>query len=81
MRRTRLNSNTLNNDTTKNTCSQQDIMYFVCSVFLNMCKKRNDIARFLYKVFPIYPPVGESVLAKKMTGQEKVRERREKECN
>ena len=65
----------------KDTCSQQDLMYFVCSAFFNMVKKRNDIVSFLYKVFPIYFPAGESVLAKKMPGQEKVKERREKECN
>lgn len=49
----------------KETCSQQDLMYFVCSAFFNMGKKRNDIVSFLYKVFPIYFPAGESVLAKK----------------
>ena len=65
----------------KDTCSQQDLMYFVCSAFFNMGKKRNDIVSFLYKVFPIYFPAGESVLAKKMPGQEKVKERREKENN
>mgnify|MGYP000487214012 FL=1 len=63
----------------KETCSQQDLMYFVCSAFFNMGKKRNDIVSFLYKVFPIYFPAGESVLAKKMPGLEKVKERREKE--
>ena len=65
----------------KETCSQQDLMYFVCSAFFNMGKKRNDIVSFLYKVFPIYFPAGESVLAKKMPGQESVKERREKENN
>ena len=65
----------------KDTCSQQDLMYFVCSAFFNMGKKRNDIASFLYKVFPIYFSAGESVLAKKMPGQERVKERREKENN
>ena len=65
----------------KDTCSQQDLMYFVCSAFFNMGKKRNDIVSFLYKVFPIYFPAGESVLAKKMPGQERVKERREKENN
>lgn len=54
-------------------------MYFVCSAFFNMSKKRNDIVSFLYKVFPIYFPAGESVLAKKMPGVDKVRERRIKE--
>ena len=63
----------------KDTCSQQDLMYFVCSAFFNMGKKRNDIVSFLYKVFPIYFPAGESVLAKKMPGVDKVRERRIKE--
>lgn len=65
----------------KDTCSQQDLMYFVCSAFFNMGKKRNDIVSFLYKVFPLYFPAGESVLAKKMPGQEMVKERREKENN
>lgn len=63
----------------KETCSQQDLMYFVCSAFFNMGKKRNDIVSFLYKVFPIYFPAGGSVLAKKMPGQERVKERRDKE--
>ena len=63
----------------KDTCSQQDLMYFVCSAFFNMGKKRNDIVSFLYKVFSIYFPAGESVLAKKMPGQERVKERRDKE--
>ena len=63
----------------KDTCSQQELMYFVCSAFFNMGKKRNDIVSFLYKVFPIYFPAGESVLAKKMPGQERVKERREKD--
>ena len=49
------------------------------SIFFNMGKKRNDIVSFLYKVFPIYFPAGESVLAKKMPGVDKVRERRIKE--
>ena len=63
----------------KDTCSLQDLMYFVCSAFFNMGKKRNDFVSFLYKVFPIYFPAGESVLAKKMPGVDKVRERRIKE--
>ena len=63
----------------KNTCSQQDLMYFVCSTFFNMGKKRSDIVSFLSRVFPLYFPAGESVLAKKMPGLEKVKERREKE--
>ena len=56
-------------------------MYFVCSAFFNMGKKRNDndIVSFLYKVFPLYFPAGESALAKKMPGQERVKERRDKE--
>ena len=60
-------------------CSQQELMYYVYSAFSNMGKKRCDIVSFLYKVFPIYFPAGESVLAKKMPGQERVKERREKE--
>ena len=62
-----------------NTCSQQDLMYFVCSAFFNMGKKRSDIVSFLSQVFPLYFPAGESVLAKKLPGVEKVKERREKE--
>ena len=61
------------------TCSQQDLMYFVCSAFFNMGKKRSDIVSFLSQVFPLYFPAGESVLAKKLPGVEKVKERREKE--
>ena len=57
----------------KDTCSQQDLMYFVCSAFFNIGKKRSDIVSFLSQVFPL--------LAKKMLGLEKVKERREKECN
>ena len=64
-----------------NTCSQQDLMYFVCSAFFNMGKKCSDIVSFLSQVFPLYFPAGESVLAKKMPGWERVKERREKECN
>ena len=63
----------------KGTCSQQDFMYFVCSTFFNMGKKRNDIVSFLCKVFPLYFPAGENVLVKKMPGQERVKERRDKE--
>lgn len=63
----------------KDTCSQQELMYFVCSAFFNIGKKRNDIVSFLYKVFPLYFPAGESALAKKMPGVEKVKEMREKE--
>lgn len=63
----------------KATCSQQDLMYFVCSAFFNMGKKRSDIVSFLSQVFPLYFPAGESVLAKKMPGWERVKERREKE--
>ena len=65
----------------KDTCSQQDLMYFVCSAFFNIGKKRSDIVSFLSQVFPLYFPAGESVLAKKMPGLERVKERREKECN
>ena len=61
------------------TCSQQDLMYFVCSAFFNMGKKRSDIVSFLSQVFPLYCPSGKSVLAKKMPGMEKVKEKREKE--
>ena len=61
------------------TCSQQYLMYFVCSAFFNMGKKRNNIVSFLFQVFPLYFPAGESALAKKMPGLEKVREKREKE--
>ena len=63
----------------KDTCSQQDLMYFVCSTFFNMGKKRNDIVSFLSQVFPLYFPAGESVLAKKMPGVEKIKKMREKE--
>lgn len=63
----------------KDTCSQQDLMYFVCSAFFNMGKKRNDIVSFLSQVFPLYFPAGESVLAKKMPGVEKIKKMREKE--
>ena len=58
----------------KDTCSQQELMYPVCSAFFNMGKKCNDIISFLYKIFPLYFPAGESVLAKNQ-----VKERREKE--
>ncbi len=54
-------------------------MYFICSAFFNMGKKRNDIVSFYFKSFPLYFPAGESALAKKMPGLEKVKERREKE--
>ena len=63
----------------KDTCIQQDLMYFVCSAFFNMGKKRNDIVSFLSQVFPLYFPAGESVLAKKMPGVEKIKKMREKE--
>ena len=63
----------------KDTCSQQDLMYFVCSAFFNMGKKRNDIVSFLSQVFPLYFPAGESVLAKKMPVVEKIKKMREKE--
>ena len=63
----------------KDACSQQELMYFICSAFFNMGKKRSDIVSFLYKVFPLYFPAGESALAKKMPGVEKVKEIREKE--
>ena len=63
----------------KDTCSQQELMYFVCSAFFNMGKKRSDIVSFLFQVFPLYFPAGESALAKKMPRLEKVREKRIKE--
>lgn len=63
----------------KDTCSQQDLMYFVCSVFFNISKKRSDIAGFLYQVFPLYFPSGENTLTKKMPRLEKVKERRSNE--
>ncbi|WP_418819233.1 hypothetical protein, partial [Phocaeicola sp.] len=40
----------------KDTCSQQELMYPVCSAFFNMGKKCNDIISFLYKIFPLYFP-------------------------
>ena len=40
-----------------------------------------NIASFLYKVFPLYFRAEESVLAKKMPGQESVKERKDKENN
>ena len=48
-------------------------------VAYNMDKSRSEVVGFLYKVFPLYFPAGESALAKKMPGLEKVKERREKE--
>ena len=63
----------------KETCSQQELMYFVCSAFYNMGKKRSDIVSFLCQIFKAYFPAGESTLSKKMPGLDKVRERREKE--
>lgn len=48
----------------KDTCSQQDLMHFVCSTFFNMGKKRSDIVSFLSQVFPLCFPAGERVLAK-----------------
>ena len=49
----------------KETCSQQELMYFVCSAFYNMDKSRSKIVSFLYKIFPLYFPAGESALLKK----------------
>ena len=49
----------------KDTCSQQELMYFVCSAFYNMDKSRSKIVSFLMKIFPLYFPAGESVLAKR----------------
>ena len=59
----------------KDTCSQQELMYPVCSAFFNMGKKCNDIISFLYKIFPLYFPAGESALAKK--SQDWIKLRRE----
>ena len=53
--------------------------HLICSAFFNMGKKRNDIVSFLSQVFPLYFPAGESVLAKKMPGVEKIKKMREKE--
>lgn len=36
----------------KDTCSQQELMYPVCSAFFNMGKKCNDIISFLYTLIP-----------------------------
>lgn len=63
------------------TCSQQELMYFVYSAFSNMGKKRSDIVSFLYQIFKAYFPAGESTLSKKMPGLDKVKEKREKEKN
>ena len=62
-------------------CSQQELMYFVYSAFSNIGKKRSDIVTFLCQVFKAYFPAGESSVSKKMPGLDKVKERREKECN
>lgn len=55
----------------KDTCSQQELMYFVCSAFFNMGKKRSEIISFLSRVFPLYFPTGENVLAKKCRERKK----------
>ena len=60
-------------------CSQQELMYFVYSAFSNIGKKRSDIVSFLCQVFKAYFPTGESSVSKKMSGLDKVKERREKE--
>lgn len=60
-------------------CSQQELMYFVYSVFSNMGKKRSEIVSFLCQVFKAYFPAGESSVSKKMPGLDKVKERRGKE--
>lgn len=62
-------------------CSQQELMYYVYSVFSNMGKKRSDIVSFLCQVFKGYFPAGESSVSNKMPGLDKVKERRENECN
>ena len=49
----------------KDTCSQQELMYPVCSAFFNMGNKCNDIISFLYKIFPLSFAGRKSVLAKK----------------
>ena len=56
-------------------------MYFVCSSFFCTGKKRSEIVSFLSQVFPLYFPTGAGALAKKMPGADKVKEKREKECN
>ena len=61
------------------TCSQQELMYFVYSAFSNMGKKRSDIVSSLSQVFKAYFPAGEASVSKKMPGLDKVKERREKE--
>ena len=60
-------------------CSQQELMYYVYSVFSNMGKKRSDIVNFLCQVFKAYFPAGESAVSKKMPGLDKVKEKRKKE--
>ena len=60
-------------------CSQQELMYFVYSVFSNISKKRSDIVSFLCQVFKEYFPAGESSVSKEMPGLDKVKERREKD--
>lgn len=47
----------------KDTCSQQELMYPVCSAFFNMGKKCNDIISFLYKIFPLYFPAGKKCIS------------------
>ena len=54
-------------------------MYFVCSAFTIWIKVVVKLWVSYIKFFPLYFPAGESALAKKMPGLEKVKERREKE--
>mgnify|MGYP000007704661 CR=1 FL=1 len=63
----------------KETCSQQELMYFVCSAFYNMDKSRSKIVSFLMKNFSSLFSCWRKCIGKKMPGLEKVRERREKE--
>lgn len=51
--------------------------YMFCLFYLfNMNKKRSDIVSFLYKVFPFYSQLEKAVLTKKISGLEKVMERK-----
>ena len=50
-------------------------MYHVCSAVFNIGKKHNDIVSFLFQVFPLYFPSGESGLAKKVPGLEKAKKK------
>ena len=63
------------------TCSQQYLMYFVCSAFFNMGKKRNNIVSFLFQVFPLYFPAGESALLKRCRDWKKLGRKGKKKIN